>query len=145
MDYCSLIWGQADISRLVKLQKLALRTMADVPNRTPSHGLFEQFRILPLLDKIHFRTVSMVHKAIHGKTPNYISDMFQQVSKVNSRSTRTSVRGDLYIPPAKLSIQAKTLRFTGATLYNKCDPEIRNTDSSSVFKGKYMKHFFENF
>ena len=145
MDYCSLVLGQAGMSQLVKLQKLALRTMADVSNRTPSHALFEQFRIFHLLDRANFRTVSMVRKAVHGKTPTYISDMFQQVSKVNSRSTRASVRGDLYIPPVKLSIQAKTLRFTGATLYNECDPEIRNTNSSSFFEGKYVKRFFEKF
>lgn len=144
-DYCSIIWGQADISRLIKLQKLALRTMADAPSRTPSHGLFKQFGIMPLKSRIDFRTTSMVFKAVNGNTPSYISDMFECISNVSSRQTRATTRGDIYIPKAKLTAQSKTLRYTGAKLYNESPTDLRNSPTLASFKSKYVKSFFKDF
>ena len=144
-DYCSIIWGQADICRLIKLQKLALRTMADAPSRTRSHGLFKQFGIMPLKSRIDFRTTSMVFKALLGSIPHYISDMFKTTSEVSSRQTRATTKSDLYICKTNLTAQSKTLRYKGAKLYNECPLNLRNSTTIASFKSKYVQAFFKDF
>ena len=119
--------------------------MADAPSMTPSHGLFKKFGIMPLRSRIDFRTTSIVFKAVHGTTPLYISNMFKSTSEVNSRETRATARGDIYVPKIKLAAQSKTLRYMGAKLYNECSPSLRNSTTIASFKSKYVQAFFQDF
>jgi hypothetical protein len=62
IDYCSIIWGQSNhVSRIHKLQKLALRVIYNKPKYTSSGPLFQESSILPIDYRVNFRIAVMTH------------------------------------------------------------------------------------
>ena len=89
LDYCSVVWGhsnhvipQSEIRepRILKLQKMAMRIICDKPRLAHSGPLFKHCKILKISDRVRLRSLTTVHKAIHGETTNYISDMFRPLT-----------------------------------------------------------------
>ncbi len=116
IDYCNTIWGQSThIHRIHVLQKMALRMMMDVPKLTHSAPLFDQCGVMPIQTRVKFRTVTMVYTTFHDLAPPYISNMFQNVSQVSSRVTRSN---QLYVPRRDLCVGRRSLRYSGAVVYN---------------------------
>ena len=135
LDYCSVIWGaSANVDKLIKLQKRAIRIISDKPYRAHSKEL---------ADKIDFRILTYVYKALHCLTPQYICNMFSYVN--NNRVTRSSVRRDLGLPNRRLKIFRKHLRYNGAKLYDNIVSEIRNSETLRAFKTFYMRNYFTTY
>jgi hypothetical protein len=142
IDYCSTIWGQSThIPRIHILQKMALRMIMDVPRLTHSEPLFNQCGVMPIQKRVKFRTVTMVYKTLHGLTPSYMSDIFKSVSEVSSRTTRSSQSNKLYVPRRDLCVSRRSLRYSGAVLYNTLNSNITDSQSLASFKTKAFKHF----
>ncbi len=55
LDYCSCIWGSAQLGRLFKLQKRAARMIYDLPTRTPTKPLLKKLRWILLTDRVQYR------------------------------------------------------------------------------------------
>ena len=70
INYCSTIWGIAPSSE----------------------------RVLKL--RVILLTCKLVYKSVKGLATQYMCEMFQPVSSVSNRSTRSHAKGDLYIPQA---------------------------------------------
>ena len=80
LDHCSIIWGKScHTDTLYKLQKRAVRLILDVPAATSTHDLFLKLRIIPFKDRLDFRILTMVIKALNKSAPPYIADVFNDV------------------------------------------------------------------
>ncbi len=142
LDYCSTIWGQSPhVSRIHILQKMALRLIMDVPRLTHSASLFQKCGVMPIQNRVKFRSVTFVYKCLNGLTPDYMKDMFQKVSDVSQRTTRSSVNNQLYIPNRHLCVSRRALSYSGATLYNMLNDDIKSSVSLASFKHKAYKYF----
>ncbi len=120
---------------------MALRMIMDVPKLTHSVPLFDQCGVMPIQTRVKFRTVTMVYKTLHDLAPLYMSNMFQHVSQVSSRATRSSKSNKLYLPRRDLCVGRWSLWYSGAVLYNTLDSNIKESQSLASFKHKAFKHF----
>ena len=146
IDYCCTVWGQScHIIRIHKLQKLALRIIYDKPKLTSSGPLFKAAGVLPIRQRVMLRTAIMVYKSLNNWVPKYISDMFVLKSSVTKRITRSSENNELWIPRTKLTIRQKTLKFSGATLYNSLPHATRQSTSLSSFKIRAYQYFLDTY
>ncbi len=58
------------------LQKISLRLIINMPNLTHSAPFFKECQVMPIQDRIKFRTVTMVYKTLHSLTPTYMKEVF---------------------------------------------------------------------
>ncbi len=69
IDYCRTIWGQSPhIYHIHIIQKISLRLIMSVPNLTHTAPLFKECQVIPIQDRVKFKTVTMVYKTLHGLT-----------------------------------------------------------------------------
>ncbi len=147
LDYCSIIWGRScHTDTLYKLQKRAVRLILDVPATTPTHNLFLKLRIIPFKDRLDFRILTMVIKALNKSAPAYIADMFLTMSTANRMNTRSCARKDMQIPTVRLNLTQQGLRYQGPLLYNLFNKtNSLNGISVQNFKKLFIKTFFDTF
>ena len=142
LDYCNTVWGlSTHVSRIHILQKMALRMIMDVPRLTHSAPLFKKCGVLTIQDRVKFRTVVSVYKALNGLSPTYMADMFKKVSAVSKRTTRSSEAGLLYVPKKGLCVSRRAIRYSGATLFNSLNTHIQNCPSLNTFKCQVFRRF----
>ncbi len=122
------------------LQKMVLRLIMNVPNLTHSAPLFNQCGILPIQNSFKFLTVTTVYKSLNGLTPDYMKNMFEQISNITTRSTCLSTTNSLYISKRNLCVSRRALPNSGATLYNTVDLSTQSCSSLSSFKHRTFKH-----
>ena len=100
-DYCSTVWGSAQLDRLYKLQKRAARMVFDLPTKTPTKPLLKRLNWMSVKDRVEYRRTVMVYRSLNGTAPQYMKDMFTNVSDVSSRNTRYVDSSRLYLPAGK--------------------------------------------
>ncbi len=112
--YCSTIWGQSPhISCIHILQKISLRLILNMPNLTHSAPLFKECQVIPIKDRVKFRTVTMVYKTLHSLTPTYMKELFTYQSEMSTRNTKYSNVNKLYVPNQNLCVSRRALRCNG--------------------------------
>ena len=135
MDYCSTLWGNATTSdRIYQLQRHAARIITDSESRAPSDPLLEQLNWLPLVERVKYRQSQLVYKAVNGLAPDYMCALFTPISNISTRTTRSNIGGDLYVPKAWTNVFKNSIAVNGAHIWNELDPIIRNSNSLSAFK-----------
>ena len=85
-DFGCVVWDNttnANLTRLVKLQKRAARMILKADFITPSEQLFEELNWLPFPKRVQYHTCLMVYKSITGQASEYISSMLTYVSEHN--------------------------------------------------------------
>ena len=83
-DYGCVIWGNttnANTTRLVKLQKRAVRIILKAYFMTPSEHLFKELNWLTFPKRVQYHTCLIVYKGINGLAPEYIYSMLKYVSE----------------------------------------------------------------
>ena len=94
-DYCSVIWGSANVEKLYKLQKRAGRMIFDLPTKTATEPLFKRLKWMTIMDRIKYRKVQLVYKSLHGLAPDYMKSMFRYVHEVSRTRTCSSADDSL--------------------------------------------------
>ena len=61
---------------------------------------------------------TLMFKITNGPAPKYLCDSFQYVTDIHSRNTRSSCNNKLYIPKPTLSSFKRSLKYSGAILWN---------------------------
>ena len=86
----------------------------------------------------------MVYKALHNQLPSYICDSFRYVSDIHSRTTRESLKRDLYVRTrARLACYRHSLCYAGAEQWNYLPLNVREAPSVTIFKERYFKMHFK--
>ncbi len=70
LHYYNCVWGSAQLERLFKLQKRAVRMIYNLHTRTPTAPLLNQLNWMPLMDRIKYRKAVVVFKSLNGLAPN---------------------------------------------------------------------------
>ncbi len=102
LDYCSCIWGSAQLGRLFKLQKRAAGMIYDLPTRLSTKPLLKKLGWMSLTDKVEYRKSLMVYKFLRGLSPQYMAEMYKYVYDVGGRVTRHSDKTKLCLAPGSL-------------------------------------------
>ncbi len=97
------------------------------------------------LSKNMITTIYLLYKAKHQRCPAYITDMFQEVNAVHSRTTRNAVQRNMYpITFAKLEALNKTFKHASTRSWNMLPTYIREAPSVHSFKKLYCDNYFSN-
>ncbi len=113
----------------------------NVPKLTHYAPLFHQCGVMPIQNRVKFRTLNTVYKSLNGLTPDYMKNMFETVSNITTRSTHLSTPNSLYIPKRNLCVSWRALHYSGGTLYNTLHSSTQSCSFLSSFKHRTFKHF----
>ena len=145
MDYCSTIWGSSPhVKNLLLTQKRAARVILDIRDIChPSKDMFRTLKWMPIHDRITYRKVTMVYKSLNDLTPPYMRNMFKYVKDTHGRTTRASVKNDLYLPPGKhKEVYTSSFAYSAALAWNNLGLNIRVKSSLNSFKDTYIKDYY---
>ena len=120
-----------------------LRGTADYWNpQTRSHNTsFNQFTLLPVRQRIEFKLLLLVFRAVHHLCPVYLSSLV--IPYTPTRTLRSADQHLLTIPRYHLERYGRrTFSVTAPTLWNALPPAIRQANSVAVFKSLLKTHLF---
>ncbi len=108
-----------------------------------SKDMFFSLKWMTIYDRLKFRKATMVYKSVNDLAPNYMKDMFTYVRDSHSRTTRSSVKNDLYLSTGKhKELYIQSFAYSGANIWNSINPDIHNQQSLNSFKNAYIKDYF---
>ena len=143
----SLYVGLPDtlLSKLQRLQNAAARLIVKLPKHSHITPTLMDLHWLPVNQRITFKILLTVFKALNGLSPVYIEELLS-TKPVSSRSMRSDNKSLLVVPTATRSATAtygdRNFRFVGPSLWNKLPVAIRNCDTIDLFKQHLKTHLF---
>ena len=150
-DFGCVVWGNtinANLTRLVKLQKRAARMILKAEFMTSSEQLFKRLNWLPFPKRVQYHACLMVplmvYKSITGQAPEYISWMLTYVSEHYERQTRSTVLDLLHIPSSHSAYLDRAFSVQGPKLWNSQPADIRNSTSVNRFKRELKRYLLCN-
>ena len=100
LNYANLIWGQNlnAVSRIVILQKKALRIMNFQSRDSHSSPLFKSNHILKLEDKMLIENILFINKSLNNLLPPIFKNWFTFCSDVHNYQTVSSTSDKIFKP-----------------------------------------------
>ena len=144
LDYCNALFtclSAKNISRLQRLQNSGARVVFAVGRRTEAEPLLKTLHWLPVPQRVTFKILLYVYKALNEQAPLYITELFSYYTP--ARPLRSSADHLRLVVPRFHSVAGER-RFTvaAAKAWN-CLPEfIRSAQSTTVFKKLLKTHLF---
>ena len=138
-DYYSVVWDSCGATLAGKIQKLQNRaarvlTGCKLQNRAAreltnydvsTDILFEKLGWKDLQSQRKIAKGTMVYKALNGLTPDYLTQMFTERSRITNYTLRDT--GDkLALPQARTNDLKDSFSYSGAVLWNSLPYEVQH-------------------
>ena len=147
VQYGIIVWGQtfgSYLEPLSKLQKRAVRAISHQTFLAHSLPIFKDLKLLRIDDIFKSKLLTFVYESINKLTPVYFHDFFCTNASIHSHNTKQSARGDLFLAQRNtLQYGLRSIRYTGAKLWNGLPTTIRSLPSKFLFKN-HLKGYFLN-
>jgi hypothetical protein len=146
LTYCLLIWGNSPsttIWPILKLQKIALRTMANLKKRESSYSFCKNQRILRLPEIYTLYTGIFMFKYNNSLLPDIYNNLFIKNRAIHNYPTRISA--NLRIPLARTKIGESFITKTGVQIWNKLPDHIQTNDRIGSFKHSLITHHLSTY
>lgn len=120
-SYSHLVWGtttQTNMTRLLILQKKALRIIANVPYHYHTKELFTQFRVVNVLSLYNFRLLNSFRVAVKSRN-SFFSDI-SNLTK-NAVTYQTRFPSLWYTPTPRNNYSLQSLTYNLPVLLNRYD------------------------
>ena len=79
-----------------------------------------------------------MYKISDNLAPKYLQDLFQQTADIHDRALRSTSDNLLYVPKP-LEQFRNSLSYSGSKAWNSITINIKQSDSLSLFKKKYLE------
>ena len=146
LDFCNYILcgiGSSLAAKLQRVQNTAARILTGHPRSDHITPVLRSLHWLPIQQRIHFKTLITVHKAVNHTAPVYIQELVQL--RLSSRSLRSSDQLLLEVPFSRSSkATSQAFSIAGPVLWNNIPVDIRCSASLSVFKSKLKTYLFSS-
>ena len=121
------VWGSTFSSYLSKLQILQNRAIRIITNSDirALTSLFNKLGILKLSDLYTYETAKIMHQHFNKALPLSLSSLFNKISAIHSRQTRSNVKDNLYIPKFSTNRCQKSFRYQGTKIWNSIPADIK--------------------
>jgi hypothetical protein len=93
LDYCNALLAglpTASLRPLQRVQNAAARLVLGVKWSDHITPALKELHWLPIKQRICYKLCIIVHKCINNQSPDYLSELFTQISDIPSRSTLRS-------------------------------------------------------
>ena len=132
---------QSFISRLQIVKNAAARLLTGSKKLEHITPVLPSLRWLPAQQRIIFKNVLMVIKALNGQAPSYTSDLLHPHPA--PRSLRSSNRGLHHIPRSRLKLKGdRAFAVAALRSWNQLPPDIRDAPSIYAFKSRLKTHLY---
>ena len=144
--YCCSVWGSCGVTTrktLDKLQNRAIRIITNIAYDMSVGPLLRQIQLPSISDMIMQESASVVYKAVNSEASFYLTEQFNRVSPITSRSLRGS-NLSLRLPRLKSRNGQNCFAYRGSSVWNSLLSEIKSskTFGSSQRKLKAVLFFF---
>ena len=146
LNYCVLIWGNSPASILwpvFKLQKLALRLIANIGYRDSSLAFCKKHQILRLPEIYALNAGIFMYKYSYHQLPPLFNSLFTANQDIHHYATRNAQM--LRVPIVKTRIADKFITKTGVNLWNNFKSVLSTNCKLGTFKKKLKIHLTHNY
>ena len=148
LDYCNgLLYGlpTSQIGRLQRVQNTCARLICSRPRSSRITPLLRDLHWLPIRQRISFKILLIVYKALIGQAPSYIAELLPLKSYKHTHNLRSAKDTLLLqIPTCKTKITLGDRAFACAApkLWNNLPLEIRTSPTVETFKTRLKTYLF---
>ena len=148
LTYGCQIWTQHNnplISKIITIQKNALRTLTFSEMKAHTNPLFKALKILKFKDQIELFNCLFVHDQINKALPTNFKDYFISRKNLNNLRTRSSIRAKLFIPSINSTRYGRhSIKHSCILSWNNTIDKFPNTDFS-IIKRSDLKKLITNY
>ena len=130
INYENLVWTQNSnaISRILTLQKKAMRIITFQSRNCNSGTLFFKLKLLKFNDEVHLENELLISKFINSLLPPVFNNWFTFCSNVHNYETASSANCKLFKPSFRTNLYGKNSITVNATeAWNKAQNSIGDT------------------
>ena len=107
------------------MQKRALRFINSTERNAHAIPLFVNANLLPI-NFIYFESISsLMHDVRNKVAPSKIQNLFNDVSKIHTYTTRSATSQKFYIQPSRTNLSKKSFSHFGAKVWNEIPQSIK--------------------
>jgi exonuclease III len=129
------------VSKLQRVQNAAARLITGTKMREHISPVLKSLHWLPVKQRIHYKILLFVYKALNGLAPQYIRDLIQPVQHV--RTLRSSSKCLLNVPRSNsVTYGDRGFSMAGPVLWNSLPEPLQKSESIDIFKKKLKTHLF---
>lgn len=140
-DYCAQVWGclgKTLADKLQKLQSRAFRIISRENYTTRSADILSKLGI-PNLEKRRMQQLSIfMYKVKNRMVPDYLCDMFTNISDIHDHNTRQS-RANLTLPKPKTNNMKNAFSYRGAGVWNCLSLSQKSSETIANFKSSIKR------
>ena len=147
-DYCnSVLYGLPD-SQIVKLQRVqntCARLICNLPKFAHVTPLIRDLHWLPVRQRIEFKMLVIVFKALNGQAPRYINELLHFKCQTHGHNLRSTQDTSLLQVPqirTKVTLGDRSFFCAAPKLWNKLPVDIRKSKTLDSFKSKVKTYLF---
>jgi hypothetical protein len=148
IDFCSALLIGIKKNLLHKLQRLIIasqRFISACPNYTKKSASISTPSTVyhsSAINRLHLRALTIVWRALHSRTPSFVSDFFQ--SDLSQRYLRSSTAQNLKVPFMRTELGKRAFSVYSSRLWNDLPANIRTTHKEQEFIKLCKEHFESN-
>jgi hypothetical protein len=139
----SLLVGlpKKQIKRLQLIQNAAARLIKGLKKRDHITPALHQLHWLPIKQRITFKVLLIVYKALHNQGPDYLRELLTLYTP--SRSLRSASDCMLIVPKCHYAdTERRAFGICAPILWNELPKHIRNMETLGTFKSALKTHLF---
>ena len=144
VDYCnSLLYG-LPASQVQPVLNSAARLVCRAPRYCRITPLMYELHWLPVSQRITFKILLFVFKAIHGFAPTYLRELVS-IKRSGNYNLRSSLDGLLLATPtyrSRVTLGDRSFQVAAPALWNVLPREIRSFTGLGIFKRHLKMHLF---
>ena len=142
---CGLPPPPKSIDKLQRVQNFAAKVALSKSKYSSITDALHTLHWLPIRERIIFKIVTLVYKALHGRAPQYLQDLITKLPVTRTlRSNDDTTR--LLIPRTKSkTFASRAFSVYGPTQSNLLPADIRESTSGDLFKSRLKTFLFESY
>ena len=144
INYGILCW-KSKLNSVVKLQKKAIRILANEKYNAHTEPIFKQYNLLKVSDIASLQELKFAYKLQNNLLPAYFqNNLFVQNLSIHNYNTRSA--GNLHLPRIKHEFAKNSIQFLIPMALNNCPACIKDKISTHSIYGfsKYTKLYYIN-